>query len=129
MDVEGGEPGREAEQRTDLVIHAGIIRAVGDVEAFSSELQTEFLTQFVLPAQAHVEVNVVWTEAGVARGSNGTFVGNVVVSVDGPTRQQIERMAAVVLENRRELEAGQDSAFPGAVNHSGEHDFVPFVKF
>src|SRR5580704_19558919 len=98
MDVEGGEPGREAEQRTDLVIHAGIIRAVGDVETFGSELQAEFLTQFVLPAQAHVEIDVVWTEAGVARGSDGTLVGDVIVAVDLATRQQIERVSAVVLE-------------------------------
>src|SRR5271155_4336337 len=38
-------------------------------------------------------------------------------------------MTAVVLENWRELKTRQESVLPGAVDHSGYHDLVAFVKF
>ena len=90
MDVEGRESRREAEQRTYFVIHAGIIRAVGDVETFRGQLQIHPLAEFVLPGQARVEVNIVGTEAGVARGTDGPLVRRVVVPVDLATGEQVE---------------------------------------
>src|ERR1700689_146742 len=65
--VEGSESGLEAEERTDFIVHAGVIGVVGDVEAFRSQQQIEPLTEFVLPGQARVEINVVGAETGVAR--------------------------------------------------------------
>src|SRR5579863_5316556 len=54
--VEGGEAGLEAKERTDLVVDAGVIGAVGDVKTFRRELQSGPFSDFVLPAQAHIEI-------------------------------------------------------------------------
>src|ERR1039458_5766750 len=73
--------GREPEERADLVVYAGIVCPVRDVESFRRKLQVRLLAQFVPPGQAHVEVEVVGAETGVARGSDGTFIGDVIVAV------------------------------------------------
>src|SRR6202035_3804787 len=37
-------------------------------------------------------------------------------------------MSAVVTEDRSQLESGQNTLFPGAVDHAGDHHFVPLIK-
>src|ERR1700722_2429919 len=37
-------------------------------------------------------------------------------------------MSAVVTEDRSQLESGQNALFPGAVDHAGDHHFVPLIK-
>src|ERR1700730_6530314 len=37
-------------------------------------------------------------------------------------------MSAVVTEDRSQLESGQNTLFPGAVDHAGNHHFVPLIK-
>src|SRR5579864_5685691 len=51
VDVEGGEAGRQTEDRAHGVVHAGKVGVVGDVEAFGGELQLGFLGDAMLPAQ------------------------------------------------------------------------------
>src|SRR5271168_640288 len=99
MHIESGEPGLEAEQRADLVVHAGVVGAIGDVEAFRGQNQTGALADLVLPGQSRVEVNIVGAETGVARITYGAFISDVIVAIDRATCEQIERMTAVVLEN------------------------------
>src|ERR1700686_2793096 len=37
-------------------------------------------------------------------------------------------MSAVETEDRSQLESGQNASFPGAVDHAGDHHFVPVIK-
>src|SRR5258708_21517295 len=37
-------------------------------------------------------------------------------------------MSAVVTEDRSQLESGQNTLFPGAVDDAGDHHFVPLIK-
>ncbi len=53
---------RKAEQRADLVVDAGKIGAVRDVESFRRKDHGDPFAQLVPPAQAHVEVNKIRTE-------------------------------------------------------------------
>src|SRR5580658_3616694 len=127
--VEGSEPWLEPEERTHFVVHAGVVSAIGDVEAFCSQQQSRVFANSVLPGQARVEVNIVGAEASVARIADGTLVGDVIIAIDRAACEQIERMTAVVLENRRKLKTGQESVLPRAVDHPGQNHFVAFIEF
>src|SRR5712691_12523242 len=95
---------------THHVVHAAEVGPVEDVEAFGNELHVGLLRQFELAAQAHVEVHVVGPNAGVPPDSWRTFgVGGVVVAIEvRRPGQQIERMSAVVTNNRSKFKAGKD---------------------
>src|ERR1700733_15865848 len=79
------------------------------------------------PSQTRVEVDVIGAQASVARGSNGPLIRGVIVAVHLSSGQQVERMPAVVRENWSQLKTRQDTLFPRTVDHTSEHDFVPFV--
>src|SRR6202044_3415210 len=53
-------------KRADLIVHAGKIRAVRDVESFGREDHVHPLAQFVLPAQTHVPIIEVGPETRIA---------------------------------------------------------------
>src|SRR5579859_6048581 len=103
MHVERREPRDQAKDWTYFVVYAGKICPVCEVESFCGDLQVSPLAYFVPPAQAHVEVDIVGTQTSVARRSDGTFVGGVIVAVYLSSREQVERMSAVVGENRGQL--------------------------
>jgi len=72
----------ETKQRSYFVVDAGKIGAVGNIESFGRQLETDPLRQFVLPAQAHIKSDKIGTKAAVARGANGPLVRRVIVAVD-----------------------------------------------
>src|SRR5208283_238147 len=80
-----------------------------------------------MPAQARVETGVIRSKTRVARSTDGAAIGGVIVAIGGLSTQQIKRMPAVVIENRRHLEAGQ-SAPPGAVEDSRDDHFVSLIE-
>lgn len=97
--------GGKAKQRAHFVVDAGKVRSVCDIESFGGKYHVDPLTQFVLPGQTHVEINIVWTETAVARSSDRSLIGRVIVTVHFGSSEQIERMSAVVLEDWRKREA------------------------
>src|SRR5579863_5408679 len=72
-----------------------------EVESFRREQQVSFFSKLMVPTQAHVKVHVIGAQTRITGDSNGAFIGDMVVAVDFTSRQQIERMPAVVRENRR----------------------------
>src|SRR5271156_1468200 len=126
--VECRESRLESKHRAHHVIHARVVRVIRDVETLGRKLQGSVLAYSVLPAQPHVEVHIVRTEACVAIGANRTLVRSVVISVNFSARVQVERMSAVVLKNRRELKPLQDGLFPWAVDHRSHHHLMPLIK-
>src|SRR5271157_2081957 len=80
-----------------------------------------------MPAHARVESGVIRTKAGVARGPDGAAIGGVIVAIGGPSTQQVERMPAVVIEDRRQFKAGQ-GAFPWAVEDTRDYHFVALIE-
>src|SRR5579859_5187631 len=117
----GGEPQRRARRKRraalhvesvtddgppDDVVHAGKVGAVRQVEAFRQQLQVGPFTHLEAAGDAHVKVHEVRTQTGVARSADGTVIGGVAVAIQISAGQKVERMSAVVAENRRQLEAG-----------------------
>src|SRR5271155_503945 len=92
---------RRSERRTDDVVHARIIRPVRDIESFRQQLQSVPLADFESPAEPHIEINQVWTDAAVARRAWRAIVREVIILVDIGPGQKIERMSAVVRKERR----------------------------
>ena len=82
----------------------------------------------MLPAKAHVEVDITRTEARISIRTNRTLIGGVIVPVYLSTGVEVERMSAVVLEDRRQLEALEDGLLPRTVQHRSHHHFVPLVE-
>lgn len=71
-----------AKQGVYLVVHAGKIRTVGDVESFRREDHVDPLAEFVLPAQTHVPIIEAGPETRITRRPDGTLIGCVIVTVD-----------------------------------------------
>src|SRR6266481_6786955 len=92
-----------AKKRVHLIVHTCKVCMVGDVEALSRQLQLCLLANFMMPAQAHVEIREARAKPSVTAGPDWTLVGGVIVAVDLAACQQVERVSAVVGENR-----GQD---------------------
>src|ERR1700733_11659167 len=105
MHVKGRKPGLKTKQRTDLVVDAGKVRPVCDIEPLRGELQVHPLAQFVLPGQARVEINEIGTKTGVAGRSDRALIGRVAVAIDFSSRQQVKRMSAGIGENGRKLKS------------------------
>src|SRR5579863_559742 len=80
----------KTEERAYLIIYAGKICPVGEVKSFRREQKVSLLAQAMPPAQTSIEVDIVRTQARVARGSDGTFVGSVIIAVHLASSQQIE---------------------------------------
>src|SRR5216683_4719875 len=99
LHVECGESRCQTEKWAHLIVHTGKVGMVGDVEALGGKLQFCLLANFMLPAQAHIEIDVVRAKSGVATGSERTFIGVVIVAVDLTAGQQIERMSTVLSKN------------------------------
>ena len=128
MDIESGEAGSQTKHRPNLVVHAGKIGPVREVESLCRELHHGLLADLVLPGQAGVEVDIIGAQASSARCADGTLVGCVIVAVDFSSGKQIKRMPAVIAHNRRELEAGENFLFLRAVKHPGDDDFVALIE-
>src|SRR5580693_2853613 len=129
MHVKRGEPRYQTEDRAHFIVHASKACMVGYVEGFGSELQFCLLANFMLPSQAHIDIDVVRPKSSVATGSDRTFVGGVIVAVDFAACQQVERMTAVVGKNRSQLKAGDDGILPGAIKDTGHHHFMALIEF
>src|SRR5207244_2764218 len=56
------------------------------------------------------------------------IVGGVVIAIGVGARQEIERIAAVIVDDRREFEALQDTVVPGAFEYARCDELVSFVK-
>src|SRR5580692_6513987 len=84
---------------THLIVYAGIVCMVGEVEDLGRNLQNSLLDELVLPTQAQVEIGVVRADSGVTAGTDGTLIGGVIVTVYLASRQQVEWMSAVVRKN------------------------------
>src|SRR6185437_1570608 len=100
----------KTEIRTHYVVYTGKVRAVRQVKAFSQHLKTRAVAHFETARDAHVEIHVVRTQAGIPRRANRTIIGAVAIAIHVGTSQKVERMPAVVAENRRELEAGENTS-------------------
>src|SRR5579864_7224894 len=59
MHVERGESRCQTEDWAHLIVHTRKVCTVGDVEAFGCKLQFGLLANFMLPTQAHIEIDVV----------------------------------------------------------------------
>src|SRR5260370_11995986 len=118
-----------AEKRVHLIVHTRKVCMVGDVEALRRKLQFCLLANLMLPAQAHVEIDVFRAKSGVTTGSDRTLIGGVIVAVDLATGQQVEWMATVVSKNRSQLKAGNERIFPRTFNYASHHDFVTLIEF
>src|ERR1700722_11393788 len=96
------------ESRANHVIYTGIVRVISEVKILGSKVQRSLLAEFKRAAQTHVEVCVAWTLSRVSSGSGRPVVGEVTVTIDVRSCQKIERVAAVVAEDRSKLEAAKD---------------------
>src|SRR4029077_9476779 len=85
------------------VVHACEVGMVGDVEALRCKLHSGLFANFMLPAQAHVEIGETRAKSSIAAGAEGAFVRGVIVAVHFATRQQVERMPAIVSKNGGQL--------------------------
>src|SRR5215470_3201209 len=79
------------------------IGPIRHVKAFGRKAQGSVLADLKHSCQAHVERQVVWSKAAVARRAWRTVVGKVVISIDIRAGQEIKRMATVVGHDRREF--------------------------
>src|SRR5260370_20571808 len=129
MHVKRGEPRSQTEERAHLIIYAGKVRMICDVESLGRELQFCLLADFMLPTQAHVEIGVGRAKSGITTGSDRTFVSGVIVSVDLAACQQVERMSTIVGKNRRQLKARKERILPGAFDYASHHDFMALIEF
>src|SRR5260370_4476761 len=129
MHVKRGELRIKTEEWAHLIVHASKVCMVGDVEALGRELQFCLLAKFMLPSQAHIEIDVVRAKSRVTAGSDRTFVGGVIVAVHLASRQQVERMSTVVGKNRSQLKAGKQGILPGSFNYAGRNDFMALIEF
>ena len=75
------------------------------LKPFSRELRVGTLTELESSSQANIEHRIIGAESAVAGSSRRAIVGEMVVTIDIGSSQQIERMATVVADNRRYLEA------------------------
>src|SRR5438094_8642542 len=89
------------------IVYAGIVRPVRDVESFSRESQTALFANFENSAQAHVEGRVVRTKTTIARSSRRAVVGEMIVAFNVRASQMVKRMAAAVVENRRQVKSSR----------------------
>ena len=80
--LERGEARRQTEERAHLIVHASEVCVVDEVEALGRKLQPCLLANFMLPTQAHIEIDVVRAKSSVTAGAEGTFIGDVIVPVD-----------------------------------------------
>src|ERR1700722_6102131 len=111
------------------VVHACEVGMVGDVEALRCKLHSGLFAKFMLPAQAHVEIGVARAKSSVAAGADGAFVRGVIVAVHFASRQQVERMPAIVGKNGGQLKTGKDGIRPRTVNDTGHHDLMALIEF
>ncbi len=109
MHVEGREPRLKPKSGlTSLFTLAKFVR-FAMLNPSAVNCRFDLLAQFMSPRQSHVKVNIIGTETGVARGSDGTFVGGVIVAVYFSSGEQVERMSAV--EPRRSGPARNQTAY------------------
>src|SRR5579862_1014421 len=120
---------RQPEEGAHFVVHTCEVGAVGNIESFRCEPNGCPLADAVRPAQTHIKINVVGAQTGVAWRADRAFIRRVVVSVHFRSREQIERMSAVVVEDRRKLESSKNRILPWAVKHPGDDNLVPLVEF
>src|SRR5260370_15189233 len=92
-----------SEGGADDIVDAGVVGAVGKVKSLRGELEGCLLPQFERAAEAPVELVVVGAKSGVASGAARPVVGEMSHTIDVPARNQTKGLAAVQLENRREL--------------------------
>jgi hypothetical protein len=101
---------------------------IGKVEAFGQELQLATLSQPEGLGHPQIKVNEIRPQAGIAASANRAIIGGVAVAIHVRSRQQIEGMAAVVPENRRQLPTAQPLAFSGGFCNHCCHDFMSLIK-
>ena len=94
---------RWSKRRADNVVDAGVVGAICDVESFRGEVQAVLVAESECPAQTHIEIRIVGSQAGVARRRRRAIVGKVTVAIDVGPGEQIERVSAVVAEDGRKL--------------------------
>src|ERR1700761_918639 len=124
VDIEGRSKGR-----SDNVVNAGIVGAIGDVEPFRGEVQAVLIADPENPAQTHVEINIVGSQTGVARRRRRPIVGEVTIAVDVGPGEQIERVPAVVADNRCKLKARKPTrTVERALQHCGKDDFLALIE-
>src|SRR5215467_12796595 len=87
----------------DDVVDSREIGPIRHVKSFGRKAQRSVLADLKHSCQAHVDGQVVWSKAAVARRSWRTVVGEVVISIDIRAGQEIKRMATVVDHDRREF--------------------------
>ena len=129
MNVERRETGLKPKQGAHFIVHACVVGVVGSVEALGGHQQRGLLKDLVLPADADVEVCVTRTQPRIAASANRALVGCMVGAVDLSTGKEIERMPAVVREDRSQLETSQEGIlFPRAVEYAANHDLMTLVE-
>ena len=120
---------RRTKSRTDNIVYARVVRVIGEVKAFRSEQQVRILAQFERAAEAQVKVRVARTDSRVPSGARRPVIGEMTIAVDVRSGQKIERMAAVVAEDRCQLEAAEDlRLLQGTLKDSGNHDLVALIE-
>src|SRR6266446_10944000 len=101
---------------------------VEEVETLREQMQAGPLSQLELTAQTQIERDIVWTDTGVAPRSWRAVIRAVPVIIHVRSSQQVERMRAVVTNDRRHLKISEDGVLPGTLKHPRKHDLVPLIK-
>src|SRR5256885_6992560 len=71
-------------------VYAGEVRPVEKIKSLGDQLQTGLLAQLEPARQAHIDVCVIWAQAGVAAGADWPVVCGMAISVDVGAGKQVK---------------------------------------
>src|SRR5450432_1051287 len=111
------------------VVNAGIIRMIGKIEALCRKQQRGFLAHLESAAQTHVEISEARTDSRIAARSRRAIVRKVTVTINVRSGKQVEGVAAVVAEDRRQFKSPEDlRPLERTCKNARDNYLVPLVK-